>query len=60
MNQVEVYFSIVQHKAVSPNHLTDRSKVRDRLRAFEDRCNATAQPFQWMSTGGMRLPAVVR
>ncbi|MEU9125748.1 IS630 family transposase [Streptomyces sp. NPDC048506] len=45
-NQIEIFFSIVQRKVVSPNDFTDLSKVRDRLRAFEDRYNATAQPFQ--------------
>ncbi|MEU5773392.1 transposase [Streptomyces venezuelae] len=49
-NQVEIFFSIVQRKVVSPNDFTDLSEVRDRLRAFEDRYNATAQPFQWRST----------
>ncbi|MGW0501129.1 IS630 family transposase [Streptomyces sp. NPDC003007] len=47
LNQVEVYFSVVQRKVVSPNDFTDLTQVGDRLRAFEDRYNATAQPFQW-------------
>ncbi|MEU8544221.1 hypothetical protein AB0C52_30245 [Streptomyces sp. NPDC048717] len=37
-------------KVVSPNDFTDLAHVRDRLRAFEDRYNATAQPFQWRFT----------
>ncbi|MFE7571673.1 IS630 family transposase [Streptomyces sp. NPDC057539] len=49
-NQVEIYFSVVQHKVVSPNDFTDLTQVADRLRAFEDRYNATAQPFQWKFT----------
>ncbi|MFE7795605.1 hypothetical protein [Streptomyces sp. NPDC057460] len=47
LNQVAIYFSAVQRKALSPNGFTDLTEVRDRLRAFEDRYNATAQPFQW-------------
>ena len=47
LNQVEIYFSVVQRKVVSPNDFTDLAQVGDRLRAFEDRYNATAQPFQW-------------
>lgn len=47
LNQVEIYFSVVQRKVVSPNDFTDLTQVGDRLRAFEDRYNATAQPFQW-------------
>jgi hypothetical protein len=49
-NQIEIFFSIVQRKVVTPNDFTDLSEVRDRLRAFEDRYNATAQPFQWKFT----------
>ncbi|MFF2519667.1 transposase [Streptomyces sp. NPDC058086] len=50
VNQVKVYFSVVQRKVVSPNDFTDLTEVGDRLRAFEDRYNATAQPFQWKFT----------
>ncbi|MCQ8829426.1 IS630 family transposase [Streptomyces malaysiensis] len=44
LNQVEIYFSVVQRKVVSLNDFTDLTQVADRLRAFEDRYNATAQP----------------
>ncbi|MGW1709608.1 IS630 family transposase [Streptomyces sp. NPDC002206] len=50
LNQVEIYFSVVQRKVVSPNDFTDLAQVGDRLGAFEDRYNATAQPFQWRFT----------
>ncbi|MFH9298929.1 IS630 family transposase [Streptomyces sp. NPDC017520] len=50
LNQVEIYFSVVQRKVVSPNDFTDLTQVGDRLRALEDRYNATAQPFQWRFT----------
>jgi transposase len=50
LNQVEIFFSVVQRKVVSPNDFTDLTQVTDRLRAFEDRYNATAQPFQWKFT----------
>ncbi|MCX4530081.1 IS630 family transposase [Streptomyces sp. NBC_01669] len=50
LNQVEIYFSVVQRKVVSPNDFTDLTQVTDRLRSFEDRYNATAQPFQWKFT----------
>jgi transposase len=49
-NQIEIFFSIVQRKVVQPNDFTDLTQVVDRLRAFEDRYNATAQPFQWRFT----------
>jgi len=50
LNQVEVYFSVVQRKVVAPNDFTDLAQVGDRLRAFEDRYNAAARPFQWKFT----------
>ncbi|MER7693863.1 hypothetical protein [Streptomyces sp. NPDC097610] len=49
-NQIEIFFSIVRRKVVSPNDFAGLTQVRDRLRAFEDRNNATAQPFQWRFT----------
>ncbi|MGI8307543.1 IS630 family transposase [Saccharopolyspora hattusasensis] len=49
-NQIEIFFSIVQRKVVSPNDFTDLNEIKDRLRAFEDRYNAMAQPFQWRFT----------
>jgi transposase len=50
VNQVEIFFSIVQRKVVAPNDFTDLDQIRDRLRAFETRYNAAAQPFQWKFT----------
>ncbi|WP_438297189.1 IS630 family transposase [Streptomyces sp. HUAS TT7] len=50
LNQVEIFFSVVQRKVVSPNDFTDPTEAGDRLRTFEDRYNATAQPFQWKFT----------
>ncbi|MFI2190942.1 IS630 family transposase [Streptomyces sioyaensis] len=50
LNQVEIFFSVVPRKVVTPNDFTDLDQVRDRLRRFEDRYNATAQPFQWKFT----------
>jgi hypothetical protein len=50
LNQVEIFFSIVQRKVVSPNDFTDLDQVQDRLTDFEQRYNATAQPFQWKFT----------
>ena len=47
---IEVYFSIVQRKALSPNDFTDLDLVIDRLNSFEDRYNATARPFKWKFT----------
>jgi transposase len=50
LNQVEIYFSVVQRKVVSPNDFTDLAEVEQRLAGFEKRYNATAKPFQWKFT----------
>ena len=50
LNQVEVYFSIVQRKALSPNDFRSLAEVEDRLLAFQDHYEAVAHPFQWKFT----------
>lgn len=50
LNQVEIFFSIVQRKVVSPNDFTDLAEVQARLAAFEQRYNATATAFDWKFT----------
>jgi hypothetical protein len=50
LNQIEIYFSIVQRKVVSPNDFTDLDTVINRLSAFEARYNQTARPFKWKFT----------
>jgi hypothetical protein len=50
LNQIEIFFSIVQRKVVTPNDFTSLDKVEDRLIAFERRYNATARPFKWKFT----------
>jgi transposase len=50
LNQIEIYFSIVQRKALSPNDFTDLDAVICRLTTFEARYNQTAHPFKWKFT----------
>ena len=50
LNQIEIYFSVVQRKVVSPNDFTDLDHVEQRLADFEQRYNATARPFKWKFT----------
>ncbi|MFJ8577152.1 IS630 family transposase [Micromonospora sp. NPDC093277] len=45
LNQVELYFSIVQRKVVTPNDFYDLTDVEDRLTAFQDHYNLGARPF---------------
>ena len=50
MNQIEIYFSIIQRKVVSPNDFTDLDAVIDRLAAFETATTRHARPFKWKFT----------
>jgi transposase len=50
LNHVEIFFSIVQRKVVTPNDFYNLADVEDRLLAFQDRYNFTAQPFNWTYT----------
>jgi hypothetical protein len=42
LNQIEIYFSIVQRKVLSPNDFTDIDAISDRPSAFQNRYNQTA------------------
>jgi len=50
LNQVEVYFSIITRKVLSPNDFTDLAVVEKRLTDFESRYNEAARPFKWKFT----------
>ncbi|MFI5784056.1 IS630 family transposase [Nocardia sp. NPDC051570] len=50
LNQVEIFFSIVQRKVLSPNDFTSLDQIEDRLTAFGRRYNQTARPFEWKFT----------
>jgi hypothetical protein len=50
LNQVEIYFSIVQRKALTPNHFNSLTDLKDRLLRFQDHYQSAAKPFQWRFT----------
>lgn len=50
LNQIEIYFSIVQRKALTPNDLPDLKAVEDRLLAFQRHYEKIATPFEWKFT----------
>jgi len=50
LDQAEIYFSVVQRKALTPNDFTSLNQIRERLTAFEVRYNAIATPFSWKFT----------
>ena len=50
LNQIEIYFSIVQRKVITPQNFADLDELTARLLAFQERYNATAEPFDWHYT----------
>ncbi len=50
LNQVEIFFSIIQRKVLSPNDFTDTEAIAQRLADFETRYNETATAFKWKFT----------
>src|SRR5829696_8979163 len=50
LNQVEIYFSILQRKAINPNDFADLDQLSERIIGFQDRYNSTAAPFDWTYT----------
>jgi len=50
LNQIEIFFSILQRKVLTPNDFADQQALRECLERFEERYNATAKPFQWTFT----------
>jgi transposase len=50
LNQIEIFFSIIQKKVVSPNDFASLDQLSATLLAFADRYNQTAKPFNWKFT----------
>src|SRR5215472_19200656 len=50
LNQVEIYFSIVQRKVLTPNDFDSLAKLEQRLMAFQPHYERTARPFKWTFT----------
>ncbi len=47
LNQVEIYFSMVQRKVLTPNDFASLREVETRLRLYEELTNQKPQPFHW-------------
>jgi len=50
LNQVEIYFSVIQRKVLTPNDFTNLAQVADRLLAFQHFYEQIAKPFEWKFT----------
>lgn len=47
LNQVEIYFSLVQRKVLTPNDFASLDEVEQRLRLYETLTNGEPRPFRW-------------
>ena len=50
LNQVEIYFSLIQRKVLTPNDFADLQEVELRLRLYEELTNRDPRPFDWTFT----------
>jgi hypothetical protein len=50
LNQIEIYFSIVQRKLLEPNDFADLAELARTLNTFEHHWNEIAEPFDWRFT----------
>jgi transposase len=50
LNQIEIFFSIIQKKVISPNDFASTGLLAATLLAFTGRYNQTARPFNWKFT----------
>lgn len=50
LNQIEIYFSIVQRKVLTPSDFHSLAEVEERLLTFQRYYETRARPFEWRFT----------
>jgi DDE superfamily endonuclease len=50
LNQIEIYFSVVQRKVLNPNGFADLGVLAEHLIAFQEHYERAAEPFAWKFT----------
>ncbi len=50
LNQIEIYFSILQRKALVPNDFTSLETLNERIIGFQHYYEQIAKPFEWKFT----------
>lgn len=50
LNQVEIYFSVLQRKLLTPNDFANLQELQDSILAFQAHYETIAQPFEWKFT----------
>ena len=56
LNQIEIYFSILQRKALVPNDFKSLENLKERLLGFQLYYEQIANPFEWKFTRNQRCP----
>jgi len=50
LNQIEIYFSILQRKALTPDDFHSREAITERILGFQQHYQEVARPFDWKFT----------
>lgn len=50
LNQIEIYFSVIQRKVLTPNDFSSLQELAERLNAYAKHYERIAQPFKWTFT----------
>ena len=50
LDQLEIWFSVLQRKALTPHHFVDLDALQERILDFIAHYNRTAKPIQWSYT----------
>lgn len=50
LNQIEIYFSILQRKALTPNDFPSLAALQERILRFQQYYEEIAKPFEWKFT----------
>ena len=50
LNQIEIYFSVLQRKALTPDDFDSRKDIAGRILDFQNHYQRIAKPFQWSFT----------
>lgn len=50
LNQIEIYFSIIQRKVLTPNDFPSLEALEERIYKFQEHYEKVAKPFEWKFT----------
>jgi hypothetical protein len=60
LNQIEIFFSILQRKVLTPNDFPNLATLRRRILDFQDHYERMAKPFAWTFTRADLLKLIAR